>query len=54
MDAKFPNGPVNNFKDVFDDPQVNHNGMIQTITDDIFGVIKQVRYYKLGAEGSPP
>ena len=47
MDAKFPNGPVNNFKDVFDDPQVKHNGMIQTIADDIFGEIKQVSYYNL-------
>lgn len=41
-DAKFPNGPVNNFQEVFNDPQVIHNGMVQTISDDIFGEIKQV------------
>ena len=41
-DAKFPNGPVNNFQEVFNDPQVIHNEMVQTIKDDVFGEIKQV------------
>ena len=42
LNLKFPNGPVNNFEEVFNDPQVLHNEMVQTVTDETFGEIKQV------------
>ena len=42
LNLKFPNGPVNNFQEVFNDPQVLHNEMVQTVTDETFGEIKQV------------
>ena len=45
LNLKFPNGPVNNFQEVFNDPQVLHNEMVQTVTDETFGEIKQVIHY---------
>ena len=40
--AKFPYGPVNRLKEVFEDPQVEHNQMMRTMPDGTFGDIKQV------------
>ena len=40
--AKFPYGAVNNFREVFRDPQVVYNGMEQTIEHESVGKIKQV------------
>ena len=42
--AKFPYGPVNEMKEVFDDPQVLHNDMLQTMEHPILGQIKQVSF----------
>ena len=42
--AKFPYGPVNPLKDVFEDPQVLHNQMVRTMDHESLGTtIKQVR-----------
>ena len=42
--AKFPYGPVNPLKDVFEDPQVLHNQMVRTMDHETLGTtIKQVR-----------
>ena len=42
--AKFPYGPVNPLKDVFQDPQVLHNQMVRTMDHESLGTtIKQVR-----------
>jgi crotonobetainyl-CoA:carnitine CoA-transferase CaiB-like acyl-CoA transferase len=41
--AKFPYGPVNNLKQVFSDPQVQHNQMVRSMMHDSLGQqIKQV------------
>ena len=41
--AKFPYGPVNPLKDVFEDPQVVHNQMVREMHHDSLGkIIKQV------------
>lgn len=29
-----PYGPINNMKEVFEDPQVQHNSIVQTINDE--------------------
>ena len=42
--AKFPYGPVNPLKDVFEDPQVLHNQMVRTMDHESLGTtIKQVK-----------
>ena len=42
--AKFPYGPVNPLKDVFQDPQVLHNQMVRTMDHESLGTtIKQVK-----------
>ena len=42
--AKFPYGPVNEMKEVFADPQVLHNDMVQTMAHPTLGSIKQVSF----------
>ena len=42
LGAKFPYGPVNPLKKVFEDPQVLHNQMVREMTHDHIGPIKQV------------
>ena len=43
--AKFPYGPVNTLKDVFEDPQVVHNQMVREMHHDSLGkIIKQVNF----------
>lgn len=44
--AKFPYGPVNELKEVFADPQVLHNDMLQSMEHPILGQIKQVNLIK--------
>ena len=44
--AKFPYGPVNELKEVFADPQVLHNDMLQSMEHPILGQIKQVSLIK--------
>ena len=40
--AKFPYGPVNTLKQVFQDPQIQHNEMVRTMNHPTVGPIKQV------------
>lgn len=40
--AGFPYGPVNNLSQVFEDPQVKHLGLEQTVSHATVGEIKQV------------
>lgn len=41
-DAPFPYGPINNLSQVFDDPQVKHNGMVQSVEHPSAGMIRLV------------
>ena len=46
--AKFPYGPVNPLKDVFEDPQVLHNQMVRKMEHEALGTtIKQVKIHIL-------
>ena len=40
--AKFPYGPVNKLSQVFQDPQVLHNGMVRKMVHESVGEIYQV------------
>ena len=42
-EAGVPCGPVNNYEDLFNDPQIKHRQMVVTAHDDELGEVRHVR-----------
>jgi crotonobetainyl-CoA:carnitine CoA-transferase CaiB-like acyl-CoA transferase len=41
-EANAPSGPINDFRQVFDDPQIRHRGLVRTIAHPLSGTMKVV------------